>query len=163
MAITSGSKARPSDLGAGGAKPQGILARGNRTTSSSTTTTEVGVLRVDNIPIVAGRAYPVWTCGLYLISSVASDLPEAKVRYSTSGVATTASTILAKGEDQVTSGTQPVSTIAQGVYVATVTGTLSLILTVSRSAGTGSVSIFGTSELFISDAGVDPGDTGVDL
>ena len=38
----------------------GVVARGRRTTSTGTfTTTETGVLRIDNIPVVSGLLYLV--------------------------------------------------------------------------------------------------------
>src|SRR5436305_7654672 len=68
-----------------------LLKYGTRTTASSTTTTEVGVLRVDNIPVIAGRLYLIYTTPLAIVSTVANDTPRANLRTSTSGTATTAS------------------------------------------------------------------------
>lgn len=166
MAIAAGGKLRPSDLGTGGSKPQGILRRGNRPTASSTTTTEVGVLRIDGIPIVAGRAYPIDTGPLYLYSPVTSDVVAGRIRTSTSGAATTSSTVLGQPLSNVANSTStsfPESRALSQVYVATVTGTLSVLLTVGRTQGTGSVSIQVGCDMWIADGGIDPGDTGVDV
>lgn len=148
-----------------------IIARAARRTASSTTTTaEIGVLRLDAIPVVAGRAYLITTCGLNLSSSVAGDAVMVRVRAALGSTATTSSGVVEGGQLRVpcqTSASSPILPLVCRYYAAS-SGALSLILTVQRSAGTGNVSIFADSsgqlcELVISDANVDPGDTGVVL
>ena len=143
------------------------VARGNRQTSSSTTTTETAVLRIDSVPVVNGRIYWIVTDNLFLTSSVAADVVSARVRASTSGAATTASTIVGEGAAQ-----EPIAT-AQGVplrvkYVPGATGNVSFLLSVARIGGTGNASIVVATnhpdiDIAVIDGGVDPGDTGVDL
>ena len=72
-----------------------LLARGSRATNGTATTgTEQGFLRLDDIPIVSGQAYRIWTTPLIFNSSVAGDTIQAVLRASTSGAATTTSTQL---------------------------------------------------------------------
>ena len=51
---------------------KGIVKRGSRGTDSTATTTEIGVLRVDSIPILAGYQYKICTSPLFLIGTVAA-------------------------------------------------------------------------------------------
>src|SRR5690349_21528433 len=77
------------------ANGKGIISYGRRDTSSSgsTSTTAVGVLRLDNISVVAGRSYIInVTC--HPNSSVQTDNVRVEVRGTTSGTATTASSVL---------------------------------------------------------------------
>jgi hypothetical protein len=148
--------------------PRGIIARGNRATaSSSATTTEIGVLRLDSIPVVSGRAYRIWTSPMQLYSNVAGDVVAARIRVSTSGAATTASTVLGialTSSAQTSTGTiQPESRAMSEVYVASSTTTLSVLLSLARNTGTGNGQILVGEDLVVEDIGVDPGDTGVDL
>ena len=143
------------------------VARGERPTTSSTTTSETAVLRIDAVPVEVGRVYWVVTSNLFLASSVAADVITGRIRASTAGAATTASAIVGEG------GTTQPTTTAFGVplrvkYVPGSTGNVSFLLSVARIGGTGNVSIVAatnhpTIDLAVIDGGVDPGDTGVDL
>lgn len=146
----------------------GVIARGERTTSSSTTTSEVAVLRLDDVVVKAGHLITVWTSDLALTSTVANDVVAARLRYTTDGsAATTSSTILGEG-----AALQP-ATIAQRLpviikYVPPTDQSLSILLSVARIGGTGNASLaiatnVPTIDLIVSDHGIDPGDTGVDL
>lgn len=142
-----------------------LLRRGRRTTGSSTTTTEVGVLRVDSIPIISGHVYAILTSPLAIISTVANDTPRANIRVDATGAsATTASTQLDLMQIPVTSTTNSPLIPLTALYVSATTGLLSVLLSVSRAAGTGSVSIgagtINPVDLLILDFGVDPGNTG---
>jgi hypothetical protein len=165
-AFASGQKLPAAQLSTAGPLPQGTLPRGNRITNSSTTTTEVGVERVDSIPIVAGRLYRICTSPLVL-SSTANDIVRAIIRISTSGSATTSSTVLDFVQQPVTNTSFPGSVPLQTLYTAPSTATLSVLLSVSRQSGTGNASILGAStfkiDLWVEDIGVDQGDTGVDI
>lgn len=146
-------------------EPGIVIARGNRAaTSSTTTTSEIGVLRLDSIPIETGGVYEICTGQLYLLSTVTNDTITAKMRVSTSGAATTSSTALGNGLQLKTDSVQPPSAPMNNIYVASTTGSLSVIITVQRTSGSGNVSIFGGLDLWVRTAGfADPGDTGVDL
>src|SRR5688500_5519294 len=72
-----------------------VVAWGRRITASpTTTTTTLGVLRLDNVPLKNGRSYTICTGTLHPTSSVTTDNMRLEIRYSTSGTATTASPVL---------------------------------------------------------------------
>lgn len=147
-----------------------IIARGRRTTSSTTTTTIVGVLRLDDIPITAGKVYSIRTGTLNLDSSVAADHIRGIIRYTTDGsTPTTTSTILPGGlcdSGQANAGFGEANMI-ETLYIPAANETLSLLLCVQRVNGTGSVGIVNVggyqTELIVEDIGEDPGDTGTDI
>lgn len=151
------------------AVPGTAVGRARRESNSSTTTTvEIGVLRLDSVPIVSGQLYTVTLSPIIFNSTVANDLIEAHLRYSTAGAATTGSTAL--GSVVENSQSASLSQKTKGgtfQYLATVTGSLSVLLSFARTSGTGTVSILGSApypiELAITVAGTDPGDTGVDI
>jgi hypothetical protein len=148
---------------------KGIVKRGRRTTNVTATTTEAGVLRVDNIPILANYAYKIWTSPLFFVGSAAADVNAAILRTNTAGVATTASTQLHEVQIQTTNTTHPPIMGSIVVpYISAVAQTLSVLLTVARmSGGTGTAALnagaVGNIELVIECMGLDPGDSGVVL
>jgi hypothetical protein len=166
MAFAAGQILTAALEGTSGPLPQGVLLRGDRTSNSSTTTTEVGVLRVDSIPVVAGRLYRISTSPLVL-SSTANDIVRANIRISTSGAATTSSTVLDFVQQPVVNTSFPGAISLVCLYPAGSTATLSILLTVNRQSGSGNASILAGSTfpagVWIEDIGVDPGDTGVDI
>lgn len=150
--------------------PQGVIARADRTTSSSTTTTEVGVLRLDNIPIKAGRFYKVCVAGIILNSTVAGDLLEARIRGNTAGVATTGSTQFGSMADSShsASGSQKVQPVQAMYPIPGGDVTLSVLLSIARVTGTGTVGIPVTApqyniDMWVEDLGIAPSDTGTDI
>ena len=143
----------------------GIIARGRRTTSTgNVTTTETGVLRVDNIPVYAGRIYKISTSNMNMDTSVDNDAARAAFRTSTSGAATTSSTLGNYLRNTIDSASQSNVHNAVMFYVAGADGTLSVLLTLLRQSGTGNIIMFcsGTDilDMVIEDLGVDPGDSG---
>jgi hypothetical protein len=148
------------------ASGQGIIAFGRRTTSSSgaTSNTAVGVLRLDNISVVSGRGYIInFTC--HPNSTVQTDNARIEVRGSTSGVATTSSSVLDSGQAFYLLGE---AQTFQFVYIAPATATLSILLCVARDAGSGTVDLLanGTTRntlLWVEEAGASVTDTGVDV
>lgn len=149
------------------ATAEGVLRRGRRTSSTATTTTELAVLRVDGIPVTAGRIIKIWTPPLFAGSSVAGDNTFVRIRYSTAGVASLTSTILTTdiGYSGSVSSTSPK---LAAKYLPPSDQTLSVLLVVGRWAGTGNCSIGVTAnlpeiELIVEDTGADPGDTGISL
>lgn len=148
--------------------PGQVIRRASRSTSSSTTTTtEIGVLRLDSIPVIAGRAYMIRVNNMVMVSTVANDVVIARLKYTNSGSATIASPEMSALRTSVvsTSGT-PILPINANFW-ASATETLSIILTVQRTGGSGNVSLSPTTgqtiDIVVQDAGTDPGDTGVDL
>lgn len=145
------------------------LARGSRTTASSASTgAEVEIMALEGIPVTAGRLYKVYTSPLIFDSNVAADMMEVYFRYAIGSSATTASTKLASYacESKTASGVQFVLPFICDLPIA-VTGTLSLLMSIIRTAGTGSCRINSSGaypiNLVIEDAGPDPGNTGISL
>jgi hypothetical protein len=172
MTVFSGQKARASDynnlLNENSPLPLGIIARGNRTTNSTTTTTEVGVLRLDDIPMYADRTYKIWTSALTLDTSVAADVAAANLRYTTDGsTPTTSSTILTAAQAPLANATSGNSVTIIIDYSPATDTLFSVLLTVTRVSGTGNISIAGAAtapiDMVIEDIGQDPTDTGVDI
>jgi hypothetical protein len=148
---------------------RGIMKRGGRNSNSAgVTTTETGVLRLDGILIPASRVYVLDFSPIQVFSTVSGDTVKALVRYSTSGNATTASTVLnATGyiERAHVSGTAGggTFTIVERLPVVGSDTTYSIILTVIRNSGSGSVNLLAPIEVRVIAYGNDPGDSGVAL
>lgn len=141
-----------------------VIARGQRLTDSTANAAEQGVLRLDNISLTSGWIYAIYASG-QLTSTVGSDQAQAIVRYSTSGAATTSSTLLVQDGNGVYSAINaPFTTV--GFYVPGSNQTLSVLLSSVRQAGTGNVSMRGSvtpTRLWVACCGVDPGDSGVSI
>lgn len=143
--------------------PGTIIARANRGTDSSTTTSEIGVLRLDSIPIVNGVVYLLQSGPMYLLSTT-GDIVNIRFRYNTAGAATTGSTQIGQAFQTITNSSQPTSAMLNVLYTAATTGSLSVILTLARSSGSGNAKTFGPSEFWVKVGSIaDPGDTGVDI
>jgi len=146
-----------------------VIARARRTTSTAgVTTTETGVLRIDNIPMKAGRLYQISTGPINMDGSVDNDIGKVGIRLSTSGAATTASTLIGYMRQTTDSAAQSNVVNVNAWYLSPTDATVSIILTLVRQTGTGSFIIFCSASGDILDfvvqyAGVDPGDTGVVL
>lgn len=159
-------RASVSDVATSG---RGAIARGLRITNSSTTTTEVGVLRIDNIPVFEGRLYRVWLAtSVIFFSTVANDLLEGRFYYSLTGLATIGVNLFGtiSIESRTAGGAQ--YTDGTGAFLPSPgTGTMSVLFTVLRTAGTGTISVQASANypvhLVVEDIGPDPGDTGVDV
>lgn len=148
--------------------PLGVLMWGNRTSNSTTTTTEVGVLRLDDQPVYLGRWYTIGCGNLVLGSSVANDDVAARIRITTDGsTPSTSSTQIAGIQQRILNTTNLPELPQTTVYVPTADEILSVLLTVARVAGTGNASIISNSShpinLFIIDMGPAPGDSGTDI
>lgn len=151
-----------------------IVGFGERTSNGTATTTgEKTFLRVDDISIIAGQAYEITTSPLIFQSTVASDLLQVNVKFSTSGAATTSSALLTVLAQKVHAG-GAVGTVAQGTasltitYNALVTSTsASLLLSYQRGSGSGNVLIQAASDIpaqvTMKWIGTSKADTGVDL
>lgn len=153
------------------ASPRGlVLARHRRTTNSSTTTTQVAVLRLATKPVYVGHIYKVWSPGLVFDTSVNNDWVFIDVTFTTDGTAATAASAHLPGsliqQQVVNAAIQPVVPL-QCEYVPATDHQLSLCLRVGRVTGTGNVGIIGSADfpiaLLLEDLGWDPGDEGVDL
>jgi hypothetical protein len=145
-----------------------ILARGKRVTDSSTTTTEVGVLRLDGIPVVSGQAYRVDLSPVSLDSSVVNDAVQARCRFAIGSTATTSSTQISQPLQAVVGSIAVVAWPGLWTINAPSTGLLSVLISVARQSGTGNARMLrglgaGDMTLIVSNMGVDPGDTGVSI
>lgn len=148
------------------------IGRGRRITSSSasTSTTAVSVLRVDGVPLTAGRVYRIHTSSILPDGSTSTDVCRIQIHYSSSGTATTSSGILpgAVQEMQVGNITNSSGMDIETSYAPSGNETGSFLLAFRMVQGTGSTVLFAdgstiTIDLYITDCGPDPGDTGVDL
>lgn len=145
---------------------KGVIARGRRTTSTSTiTTTETGVIRLDSIPVYAGRGYMLMTNNVNIDTSVANDIATATLRISTSGSATTASTFVNALRTTIDDATNSNILNQVGFYYPASDATLSVLLSLVRTAGTGNIIMFSSgaqfTDLLVVDLGIVPADTAV--
>lgn len=166
MTAYAGQIASPSDYNDDTRK---LVAYGERTSASSTTTTEVGVVRIDGIDVKAGRAYRIGTTSLALSSSVSGDTVRAIIRHTTDGsTATTSSSGMTQTQQVMDSTTQSNNADISFLYRPAADQELSLLLTVARVTGTGNASIFadgGASrlQLVVEDDGPDTGNIGISV
>lgn len=145
-----------------------IIARGRRTTTSTGTTTIVGVLRLDDVPVLAGYTYRVYTSNLRLTGGT-NDGVEVTLRYSTDGsTPTTASTAMATAGVQITNTAVYEDAMLSVSYTPSTDQVLSVLLCVARVSGSaGNAAIGGATtfpiELFIENGGLDVGNTGTSI
>lgn len=168
VAIAAGQTLTASLLNA---KLQKCIARGRRTsTSSSSTGTDVGVLRVPAV-CRANKIYVV-TCAVALDSSVTNDEIRARIRYTTDGTNPSVSSTILPGSlvsTRQTDANVPEDKTILAVYPAATDHTATFLLCVGRIAGSGSCTIAvdtanGASlDLSVLDLGDDPGNTGVSI
>jgi hypothetical protein len=153
--------------------PGRCLARARRITSSSTTTgtTDIGVLRMDDVAIPAGHLIAIMSSPLAIDGATANDEIRARMRYTTDGsTPSVSSTILPGSKVQIrqTDANVPEQRTIFTTYTPAGAETLSILLCTSHVAGTGAAGIFadGTEDIIefsVWDMGVDPGDTGTDI
>ena len=143
-----------------------IVERGNRTSSSTTTTSEVGVIKV-RANLKKGQTYIISTCPLRLNTTVSGDYVFARVRYDATGSdATTGSTILSTIIGGAGAGQAGIPFWAK--YIPSADMSASFLLSVGRFSGSGTVGLvvdssFPDIDLMVIAVGADPGDTGVDI
>lgn len=154
-------------------QPAGLIASHSRTASNTSATvgaTETGFIRLDGIAIRNGYRYRVEAARMILITSATTTTGVARMRGSTSGAATTSSTQLLGAE--LRPGTAPDTTnvpehVLIGYWDATASGTLSVIVTIQRAAGSGTVGLYATGgtaiPVMVFEVGPTPTDSGVDL
>lgn len=148
----------------------GVLAYGFRTTSSSGTTGETSVLRLDNIPIFPGRLLRASTAtSLIFNSTVAGDLIEARLYHSFTGTAVTGGIPfgVVSNNSRTAGGAQFTDGVIGYLPTGTATGNLSVLLTILRAAGTGTVNFPASATypiwIVVEDLGVDTGNAGIPL
>ena len=149
------------------------IGRARRITSSTTSssTTLVPVLRLDDIPLTAGRQYTIVSSALALDGSVAADSITIVMTYTVDGSTPTIASPTFPGSNvQIVQSNVSIPEYRSIIttYIPAADETLSLLLCVFRGSGSGVVGILadGTTricEFRVLDQGEDPGDTGVDL
>jgi hypothetical protein len=149
------------------------IARARRITSSTTSTgtTRIPVLRIDDIALTAGRLYNIRSGVLQCDGATANDGALVEMTYTTDGsTPTISSTVLPGGSAEIV---QPNTGVNAPVHISTTytpatDETLSILMTFRHSTGTGAMGLVADGggrliEFGIYDQGEDPGDTGVDL
>ena len=147
-----------------------IIARGQRTTATAAiTTTETGVIRLDDVPVRNGYCYEITVDNINIDTSVANDIGIVRMRYvfaaSAGSTATTTSTQLNTWRNTIDDATN--SNVLPWVnhYFATADGFLSILFSLQRQAGTGNLIWFCSAtdvcNVVVKDIGSDPGNTGV--
>lgn len=148
------------------------VARARRVSNSTatTSTTEVGVLRLDDIPVLAGHNYSIgYQCSMDV--ATVTDTMRALIRFTADGsTPSTSSGVLAGSgsEGMVASATTTEAIFVETDYTPAADELLSVLLTIRHVIGTGNIilqadaSVFHT-QIWIDDMGDDPGDTGVDI
>ncbi len=148
------------------------VARARRTSNSSatTSTTSVGVLRLDDVPVKAGVNYAI-TYKLTGDTTTATDTLRTLIRRTTDGsTPTTSSTLLtgSGGETSFSSGSSGSTLTVTTDYTPVTDELLSLLLCIQHNLGTSSMiaqadgGIFLT-EMYVDDMGDDPGNTGTSV
>lgn len=149
---------------------QAFIARARRITASgNVTTTETGVLRVDNVLVKAGSIIQVQTGPLNLDTDVAETVATARLRvaYSatTGTTATTSSGLIGTYRANQENASQSNVGTFNGFYIVAADGYISVLLSILRQAGTGNIVAFADAsnpiDLVVQFGGADPGDTGV--
>lgn len=146
-----------------------FLARGRRggDSSSSSSTTLVPIIRLDDIPILAGRLVDIRVVTA-IDGSVADDIALLTLTYTTDGsTPTIASSVLGIGQHQIGNPNFPETMDWHTTYTPGSNETLSILLSLSRASGAGVLTAKSSgsfiTEISIQDGGIDPGDTGTDL
>lgn len=148
--------------------PANVIYYGFRTTVSSTTsgTTELPVLRIDNMVLKAGRQYLAVCHGTRPTLTVVTDHFKMVLKYSSTGTATTATAELARVEMTMAS-TSNYPPILGWISPSVDTAVGSILMTVVRTAGTGTfvtnADTSNTPWIAIVDMGIAVTNTGVSL
>lgn len=165
MTFTAGQKLRASEL-----NEQGVLvARASRVTSTGASTgSTVGIVRLDDVPVTAGRAYSVHAHGGLYPTSINGGRVDVTVRYTVDGsTPSVSSSVLALRGVQLFTAQFVEAYDVDIVYVPSVNETLSLLLCFSTVITTDATQSYGATswptEITVTDLGADPGDTGVDI
>lgn len=143
--------------------PKGEIARASRSGNVTLNTTgETGILRLDDVPVKAGRVYAIRAPRLRYDATTATDRGKFHLRINTAGVATTSSTVRARSE-----GDETDSLSIEYFHRPSTNETLSVLLSILKVTGTGTWAAMGSDEggidLVIEDQGEAATDTGVDV
>lgn len=148
--------------------PKGIIYRAKRSAAESGITTENGTIRLDNVSVVSGRAYRI-TTGTGQYFSTVNEAAQITLFFhvNTAGTATTGSPSLAVGRIVTQAGTGGGAGELEFHYYAASNQTLSILLSVARTVGTGTVTAAGPdglgAEIVVEDLGFTVSNTGTDV
>jgi hypothetical protein len=148
--------------------PTGLIAYAERPSSSSGTTTEVEALRLGSVGLIAGFAYRVWSSSMIIDSTVATDDVGARYRATFDGSdAAIGSAVFSSSLDKATGAAGQVVAEIMRSYIPAANETLSVLLTVFRAVGTGTVNLTRTAgfpiDIHVECLGLAPANTGVPL
>jgi hypothetical protein len=142
--------------------------RGIRTTDSSATsgTTEIGVIRLDDLDLKAGKVYLVTSGNLRPDLSVATDRVKVNLRYSSAGSATNSSTEIGRVESATVGDLNSLPPVSGVITPASDEATASVRLSIVRPTGTGTFFLEADPQhgiqIRVFCIGDDPGDSGID-
>jgi hypothetical protein len=122
----------------------GLVAIHTRTSTSATvaSATELGVIRMDNIPVRAGYSYEVVMNRVAMTPSVVNLVGFARIRVNQGATATTSSNPIGfLRMAQATSASQTNTGAMIGVFNATADSTLSVLVTIALAFGTGTIQL----------------------
>ncbi len=169
LSYTTGTKGFEVYDGASWVPPPGTIVSFHRRTSSKTYTgTEISVARLAPVSLFAGYRYKIMTSPL-IIGTVSGETGKANLRYALGGgTASLSDAILGAVEANCNTAFRPVQAPSFAfTYVPGINIQISVLLTLTRSGGSGNVTLSGASdqpiEMWIEMAGPDTGDTVVDL
>lgn len=154
--------------------PQNLIAWHSRDSGGAITgiTTETGFIRIDGIAIRNGYHYLFDVPQVNLTASATSIIGLCRLRFNLSGNATTASSLLPYGgfwrdNQNVDATTNTNVNGFRGMYHASADGTLSVLWSLVRISGSGSVGLFASAgnpaTLFVYEMGLYPAVSGVDI
>lgn len=162
MTFTAGQKVRASQLNEQGV----IVARARRIVNTAGSAAAFGILRLDDIPILAGRAYELQATG-GIFPNAANLHCDMFLRHTTDGSTPgVASPALMQESMELNRNGFVYGYKIRYIHVPPADQTLSLLITAIQTVG-GSIAAYAAAnwptEITIIDLGGDPGDTGVDI
>lgn len=147
--------------------PYDVVGYHRRTTALTGASSEVGYVRIDNVPMRDGFLYLFVVPALNLSESAATNIPRANIRVNASGTATTSSGIMGYARFNQENASFTNVAAMMGAYNATADGSLSVLVSVVRDSGAGTVGIFASStnpfDLIVLEVGQSLGSSGTDL
>lgn len=148
----------------------GIIARYRWTDTSdpANSSTRIPVVRIDDVPLIGSRSYKI-TVRTWMDSSVNDDVGIAEIRHTTDGsTPTVASTALPGTLNEVKCVGPAMPVCLNVMHHPSVNETLSILLAVARSSGTGNITLVASAtdyvnEITIEDCGRSVASTGTTL
>lgn len=141
---------------------RGVVKFANRPTNKSCTTATTAILRLDSVPLLAGRTYRIVATGIRGDTDTSTGRYKTEIRMNTSGTAVVGTPSIRRVEAGDTD-----SAHVEKYYTPATNQTISLLLTANCYAGAATVNILGTDEggidMWVEDMGPAIADTGTDL